>query len=264
MSSIITDQGALHYEVFGTGHPVILLHGYQGSWGLWQATMEFLGASHRTYAVDFWGFGESGARRSSYALDDFVALVDQFMAQMGIDTAPLVGHSMGGTVCLLVAARYPHRVERAIAVSAPVVGSSLRFFPGVFGLRPVGWLTFHNLWLYRWFYRVLAPSYSRDPAWPDMMDRDVSHTTLEAFFASIASLRRADLRPILSRIAVPILGMYGSRDNVVNPDQWRSLQDGIPQARIAHFEASGHFIMLDEPANFMQQLKAFLNEQPPA
>jgi pimeloyl-ACP methyl ester carboxylesterase len=97
-----------------------------------------------------------------------------------------------------------------------------------------------------------------------MMDRDVSHTTLEAFFASIASLRRADLRPILSRIAVPILGMYGSRDNVVDPDQSRSLQDGIPQARIAHFAASGHFIMLDEPANFMQQLKAFLDEQRPA
>lgn len=260
MSSIATDQGSLHYEVFGKGHPVILLHGYQGSWGLWQATMEFLGASYRTYAVDFWGFGESGARRSSYAVDDFVSLVDQFMEQMGIARAPLVGHSMGGTVCLLVAARHPQRVEKAVAISSPIVGSSLRFFPRIFGLRPVGWLTYRNLWLYRWFYRLLAPSYSRDPNWAGMMDRDVSHTTLEAFFASIGSLRNTDLRPILGRVKTAVLGMYGGRDNVVDPGQWRLLQEGIPKARTQHFPSSGHFIMLDEPAIFMQLLSAFLDE----
>ncbi|MFH1183460.1 MAG: alpha/beta hydrolase [Chloroflexota bacterium] len=260
MSSITTDQGSLHYEVFGKGHPVILLHGYQGSWGLWQATMEFLGASYRTYAVDFWGFGESGARRSSYAVDDFVGLVDQFMEQMGIARAPLVGHSMGGTVCLLVAARHPRRVEKAVAISAPIVGTSLRFFPRIFGFRLVGWLIYRNLWLYRWFYRLLALSYSRDANWVSMMDRDVSHTNLEAFFASIGSLRNTDLRPILGHVEIPVLGMYGGRDNVVDPGQQSALQAGIPRARTQHFPASGHFIMLDEPAAFMQQLKAFLDE----
>jgi pimeloyl-ACP methyl ester carboxylesterase len=260
VSSIATDQGSLHYEVFGKGHPVILLHGYQGSWGLWQATMESLGTSYRTYAIDFWGFGESGARRASYAVDDFVSLVDQFMAQMGIASAPLVGHSMGGTVCLLVAARYPRRAEKVAAVSAPIVGSSLRLFPRVFGLRPVAWFTYHNLWIYRWFYRSLARSYSRDPNWVGMMDRDVSHTTLNAFFASIGSLRRTDLRTLLSQVGIPVLGMYGNRDNVVDPEQWRLLQAGIPRIRVEHFSASRHFIMLDEPARFMQHLRAFLDE----
>jgi pimeloyl-ACP methyl ester carboxylesterase len=260
VSSITTDQGSLHYEVFGRGHPVILLHGYQGSWGLWQATMEVLGATYRTYAVDFWGFGESGARRSSYAVDDFVSLVDQFMSQMGIAHAPLVGHSMGGTVCLLVAARHPQRVEKAVAISAPIVGSSLRFFPKVFGFRPVGWLTYHNLWLYRWFYRILAPVYSRDPEWARMMDRDVSHTTLEAFFASIGSLRTADLRPVLPGIRMPVFGMYGGRDNVVDPRQEQLLRNGTSRRRTHVFPASGHFIMLDEPASFTEHLKAFLDE----
>jgi len=257
--SIATDQGSLHYEVFGRGHPVILLHGYQGSWGLWQAIMEFLGGAYRTYAVDFWGFGESGARRSSYALDDFVSLVDQFMAQMGIARAPLVGHSMGGTVALLVAAAHPRRVEKVVAISAPVVGSSLRFFPRIFGLRPVGWLTYRNLWLYRWFYRTLAARYSRDPAWAAMMDRDVSHTALEAFFFSIASLRGADLRPVLGGVTVPVLGMYGGRDNVVDPGQWTLLEAGLARVRTNHFPSSGHFIMLDEPVSFRNQLKAFLD-----
>ena len=43
MSFITTDQGIVHYEVFGRGRPVILLHGWLGSWGLWQETMTYLG-----------------------------------------------------------------------------------------------------------------------------------------------------------------------------------------------------------------------------
>jgi pimeloyl-ACP methyl ester carboxylesterase len=86
---------------------VILLHGWLGSWGLWQDTMAYLGQSYRTYALDFWGFGDSGKKRETYAVQDFVHLVDQFMDQLGIAEAPLVGHSMGGTVSLLVALQFP-------------------------------------------------------------------------------------------------------------------------------------------------------------
>ena len=83
MSSITTDQGIVHYEVYGRGKPVILLHGWLGSWGLWQETMGFLGRYYRTYALDFWGFGESGKKRETYAVQDFVSLVDQFMELRG-------------------------------------------------------------------------------------------------------------------------------------------------------------------------------------
>jgi len=57
--------------------------------------MAFLGQGFRTYALDFWGFGESGKKRSTYHVQDFVTLVDQFMDKLGIAKAPLVGHSMG-------------------------------------------------------------------------------------------------------------------------------------------------------------------------
>ena len=62
--------------------------------------MAYLGAFYRTYALDFWGFGESGTKRSTYAVKDFVSLVYQFMEQLGIVRAPLVGHSMGGLIAL--------------------------------------------------------------------------------------------------------------------------------------------------------------------
>ena len=61
----------VHYEVYGRGKPVILLHGWLGSWGLWQETMAYLGAFYRTYALDFWGFGESGKKRETYAVAGF-------------------------------------------------------------------------------------------------------------------------------------------------------------------------------------------------
>jgi len=263
VSSITTDQGIVHYEVYGRGKPVILLHGYQGSWGLWQQTMTYLGRFYRTYALDFWGFGESGTKRETYAVQDFVSLVNQFMEQLGISNAPLVGHSMGGTVSLSVAIKYPERASKVIVVGSPIVGSSLFFFPKVFGYRTFGWLTYHNLWIYKAFYRLLAPAYSKDKNWAEMMDRDVTRTTLEAFFASIGSLRRTDLRPNLDQIHVPVLGMYGDKDIVVDPKQWRPLQTGIPHAHIERFHTAGHFIMLDEPQAFTDKLKSFLDQEVP-
>ena len=221
--------------------------------------MAYMGAYYRTYALDFWGFGESGTKRETYAVKDFVSLVNQFMEQLGIVRSPLVGHSMGGTVSLLTAIQYPQRVEKVVVIGSPIAGSSLKFFPRVFGYRAIGWLTYHNLWIYKAFYRLLAPYYSKDKKWASMMDRDVSQVTLEAFFASIGSLRKTDLRPSLHLIQVPVMGMYGDRDVVVDHNQWKPLQDGVAQVQIERFPKAGHFIMLDEPLEFSQKLKAFLD-----
>ncbi|HEY5268805.1 MAG TPA: alpha/beta hydrolase [Anaerolineales bacterium] len=70
MSSITTEPGTVHYEVYGRGWPVILSHGWLGSWGLWQETMAYPGESYRTYALDILGFIESGQKRKSYAVQD--------------------------------------------------------------------------------------------------------------------------------------------------------------------------------------------------
>jgi pimeloyl-ACP methyl ester carboxylesterase len=261
VSSITTDQGIVHYEVYGRGRPVILLHGWLGSWGLWQETMAYLGGFYRTYALDFWGFGESGTKRSSYQVQDFVSLVDQFMEQLGIAQAPLVGHSMGGTVSLSVAIQYPQRVRKVAVIGSPIVGSSLSILLKLFGRRWIASVVHHNLWALKLSYRLLAPFYSRDPRWADMMDRDVSKTTLESFLTSISSLRKTDLRPGLNQIKVPAMGMYGHRDIVVNPNQWKPLLGGIPNARIERFPEAGHFIMLDEPQAFQETLRSFLEQE---
>jgi pimeloyl-ACP methyl ester carboxylesterase len=106
----------------------------------------------------------------------------------------------------------------------------------------------------------MARTYSSDPGWAKIMDRDVARTALEAFFASIGSLRTTDLRADLPRINVPVLGMYGARDNVVDSRQRLPLAAGVRNAQIEHFPTSGHFIMLDQPVEFVQKLRFFLDE----
>jgi pimeloyl-ACP methyl ester carboxylesterase len=263
VSSITTDQGIVHYEVYGRGRPVILLHGWLGSWGLWQKTMAYLGQYYRTYAMDFWGFGESGKKKPTFAVQDFVHMVDQFMDRLGIAQAPLVGHSMGGTVSLSVAISYPQRVSKVVVIGSPIVGSSLALMLKLAGYRWIAWLVFRALWALRLGLKVSGPIISSAPNWYDMMVRDLSRTTLESFLLSIASLRRTDLRPFLDQIQIPAMGMYGEKDVIVHPKQWRPLQAGIPNARIERFKNAGHFIMLDEPELFMHTLKDFLDGDSP-
>jgi pimeloyl-ACP methyl ester carboxylesterase len=259
VSSITTDQGIVHYEVYGRGRPVILLHGWLGSWGLWQETMSFLGRYYRTYALDFWGFGESGKKRETYAVQDFVSLVDQFMEQLGIIKAPLVGHSMGGTVSLSVAIKYPERVSKVVVVGSPMVGSSLALPLKWAGYRPIAFMLFNMMGIFRSAIRLASPIICRDERFADMMDRDLSRTTLESFLRSIASLRRTDLRPMLDQIKVPAMGMYGDRDVIVHPRQWEPMKKGIGHALIERFPSAGHFPMLEEPQNFSERLKSFLD-----
>jgi pimeloyl-ACP methyl ester carboxylesterase len=261
VSSITTDQGIVHYEVYGRGQPVILLHGWLGSWALWQDTMSYLGAYYRTYALDFWGFGESGKKRESYTVQDFVSLVDQFMDRLGIERAPLVGHSMGGTVSLSVAVQYPRRVSKVVVVGSPIVGSSLSVLLKLLGLRPIAVILFNVMWAFRMGMRVYSPLICRDPRFPAMMDKDLSRTTVESFLRSIASLHKTDLRPILPQVKVPAMGMYGDKDIIVSPDQWKPMLEGIPHARIKQFPKAGHFIMLDDSNPFMNTLKEFLDKE---
>jgi pimeloyl-ACP methyl ester carboxylesterase len=117
--------------------------------------------------------------------------------------------------------------------------------------------------VFRTAMKLYSPFICKDPRFPQMMDRDLSRTTVESFLRSIASLRRTDLTPSLAHIKVPSMGMYGDRDVIVNPMQWQPMQQGIPHAVIERFPSAGHFIMLEEPITFTQKLKSFLDQETP-
>jgi pimeloyl-ACP methyl ester carboxylesterase len=259
MSSIVTDQGIVHYETYGQGPPVILLHGWLGSWNYWLDTMEALGHDYRLYALDFWGFGDSGKRRERYLIEDFVDLVSQFMDRMGIVQAPIVGHSMGGTVALSLALSQPRHVHKVAVVGSPVVGRSLNILLQLAGHPWIAYVVWHMPIALRWGIRLFSPMVTREwRRWYDMQVKDLSMTTLEAFFTSIASLRRVDLRSNLPGLSLPVMSVHGVGDNVVHPGQARLIGRYVPGARVDMMQHSRHFPMFDEPQGFNQRLHAFL------
>jgi pimeloyl-ACP methyl ester carboxylesterase len=260
VSSIVTEQGIVHYESYGYGSPVILLHGWLGSWGLWQPTMEALGRQYRCYAMDFWGFGESGKKRDSYAVGDFMELVRQFMDALGIESAPLIGHSMGGTTALGTVIRYPARIRAVCVIGSPIVGSSLSVFLKLAGVPWIGSLVRQMPSLLGVGLRLFAPLITRYPkTWYPMIERDISQTTVASFFSSIGSLAQTDLRPRLTEVKLPAMGMYGMKDVIVHPRQFEVLKSHTPHARIETLPASGHFPMLDEPDKYLALIKSFLD-----
>ncbi|MFO7742573.1 MAG: alpha/beta hydrolase [Anaerolineae bacterium] len=262
MSSIVTDRGVVHYEVYGQGPPVILLHGWLESWDHWRATMESLASNHRAYALDFWGFGDSGKQGVGYAVQDYIQMVNQFMERLGIWSASVLGHSMGGTVSLGLALEHPHRVERVAVVGSPVQGEGLAVFLRLAARRFVAELAYRLPGALPLGVRIFSPLLARDwRTWYRMFERDLSRTTLESFHLSIASLYKTDLTPRLSEIRMPTLGIYGQRDRIVDPDQGEILAREAPQAEVRRFRRSGHFPMLDEPERFHRLLGEFLNHR---
>ena len=174
MSSIVTDRGIVHYETFGRGKPVVLLHCWLGSWNYWLSTMEYLaGHQYKTYALDFWGFGDS-AKQGVFSVSEYVEMVDQFMERMGLRSARVMGHSMGGTVSLSLMLRRPERVSRVAVVGSPIVGSGLSLLLKAAGCRPVARLLYAIPGLLPAMIKALSVTYARDwrTLW-DMLSADL-------------------------------------------------------------------------------------------
>jgi pimeloyl-ACP methyl ester carboxylesterase len=120
MSAITSDGNLVHYEVLGRGRPVILVHGWVGSWRYWIPTLQLLQTKYRAYALDLYGFGDSAKNPKHYTLDQQILLLDEFMHQLGIPKAALIGHGLGALVVTEYARRYPDRVPRVLIASAPL------------------------------------------------------------------------------------------------------------------------------------------------
>lgn len=120
MSAVTINGELVHYEVLGRGRPVLLLHGWLGSWRYWTPTLQYLQGKFRVYALDLFGFGDSAKNPQHYSIDQQVLLIEEFMKQMGLPKAALVGHGLGAQVAAEFAARFPDRVARLMAISAPL------------------------------------------------------------------------------------------------------------------------------------------------
>jgi pimeloyl-ACP methyl ester carboxylesterase len=262
VSSIVTEQGLLHYESIGRGQPIILLHGWINSWDVWRDSMIALAQTrtYRVYALDFWGFGDSakGSRSaaSEFRIASYVEMVHQFMNALGMQKAPIFGHSMGGTVALQMALTHPERVDKVAVVGSPILGNSLNPFLQLAGYGSIAKLIWRYPIILHSIMRILLAKDSKKVR--KMISRDVQRTTIESFFRSIGDLRETDLRADLPTLNLPTLGIYGVHDNIVSPANADLLTNNTTHTHIMMMQYSRHFPMIDEPDLFIQTLHGFL------
>jgi pimeloyl-ACP methyl ester carboxylesterase len=108
----------LYYETYGTGDPLILLHGGVGSIEMFGDVLTMLAESHQVIAVDLQGHGRTADvdRPLSYETmaDDIAALIEH----LGLEQADVMGYSLGGMVALRTAIQHPDVVKKLVLVSA--------------------------------------------------------------------------------------------------------------------------------------------------
>ncbi len=256
MSIVVIENQVVHYEVLGRGRPVLFLHGWLGSWRYWFPTTEVVAEQFRTYAFDFWGFGDSRRKKTRESIQAYSDQVIRFLDALGIERVMLVGHSMGGMVALKTALNFPDRIMRVATVGAPINGDSLSWMLKLTD-RPVMATAFARMpWLRRSLFHFFLGATS-DHAVEEMIDDSVKSTAKSLRYA-VSSMWRTDLRPELARLSVPALIIHGGRDDVVNPNQ-ADLFGNVPAAQVVVLPRSRHFPFLDDTDLFNDILLRFLN-----
>jgi len=247
---------------------VLFLHGWLGSWQLWRDTVARVGEQYRTYSLDFWGFGESrgvGAQDESiqnFSVSAFVDMVGQFMDKLGIPKAAIVGHSMGGTVAMSCAIRYPDRIVKAAAIGSPIDGKSLYLLLKLGGVSSIASLGFLVPPALRAIIGTYVTFAAKDgAAIRNMVLNDLSKTTMQSFFESIGTLHRTDLSDELGKIQQPLMGIYGKRDIIVSPKQHKVMRSLVPHADVKYYDGAGHFPMMDTPDLFINDIMDFLDNR---
>ncbi|MBM4445324.1 MAG: alpha/beta hydrolase [Chloroflexi bacterium] len=107
---------AIHLRRTGSGSPVLLLHGGANDSSDWVETMSLFSREYSLYAPDLVGYGLSDRKDAGYCLSDFSEATLALIRQLGLSSLSLVGHSLGGRVCLEVAIRHPEMVRRLVLI----------------------------------------------------------------------------------------------------------------------------------------------------
>lgn len=241
MSVVTLDGEIIHYEVLGRGRPLIFLHGWVGSWRYWVPTMQAASILYRAYAMDLWGFGDSAKRPQKYGLATQVALLNQFMEELGIAKIALIGHGLGAVVALSFAAQYPQYVDRLMVTSLPLGLGSIN--PRLRSSAVVE--------LAEWLLGRLPGA--------DAARSEAPKADPQSVITSIDGLQGMNTLDIARSLPTPCLMVYGLNDQAIQHPLSDTLAELPDQTHYITFEQSGHFPMLDDPTKYNRLLNDFLS-----
>ena len=119
MPDIDVLDSTMHFENFGSGDPIVFLHGNPTSSYLWRNVIPELSSLGRCLALDLIGFGRSGKPDIAYRFEDHARYVAAWLDALAIDDVVFVGHDWGGALAFDWAAQHPERVR---AMALPMAG----------------------------------------------------------------------------------------------------------------------------------------------
>jgi pimeloyl-ACP methyl ester carboxylesterase len=262
------DGISIHYLEAGTGPALVLIHGLGASTFTFRRILPDLAGHFRTVALDLKGFGFSERADGDYSLGAQAALVREVMDRLDIETASVLGHSMGGAVAMRLALAYPQRVERLILASS---ASDLELGRRIWGAAFIGRLlplvapfTLHN----RRFRELSLKSGYCDP---DRCTEDVIEGymlpgrvrgNLRALGNTMAHWRQdPPLHP--ADITQSTLILWGEGDRWLPPSRGERLHRLIPDSRFELVAGGGHLFLEEQPEAALRLIEEFLLEREP-
>ena len=247
---------------------LVLVHGFTGSKENWLPLMQAMSREYRLIAPDLPGWGESERQEGAdYGADAQVEHLANFLRALPSITgaagppALLVGHSMGGQITGLLAARYPELVDRLVLMSA----SGVLFEENVFGRgvldgdNPFGVASRKELQRYFDILFVKPPFVP----WP-FSEALVQRRRHDAAFEQrvLDDIGRGphafDLQAEMRAIRAPVLLLWGKDDRVIDPSAIGIFQDGLAHSRTTLLNACGHMPMMERTSDTATALKDFL------
>ena len=253
----------------------ILVHGLGGHIEDWEPNIAALAWGRQVFALDLVGFGRSDKPAGRHSIPFLVEFVNDFMTVKGIPTATLIGESLGGAIALRFALERPDQVEKLVLVDCVGFGRNASLSLRLPTLPILGEL------LTRPGRAASARSLRRslhDPAAVTQarVDQDYELSSLPDAQASLLSTLRASAnlwgfksetyRPVLDHgreIRMPTLIIWGAEDRTLPLALGRRGAQILPNAQLHIFDDCGHEPNKEQPEQFNQLVKDFLDDTKP-
>jgi 3-oxoadipate enol-lactonase len=242
-------------------HPaVLLLHGLGANGSSWLLQIPTLSDSgFRILAPDLPGFGKSTFPEAGLSIKQMSAIMAELLKALNIDSAHVVGISMGGVLALQLVLDYPQMVDKLVLVNTFAK------------LRPSN-LAAWSYFLFRFIlvYTVGIPSQAKAVAkrlFPDPKQEQIRTILVDqilqanpkAYRASMRALALFDVQKRLKEIHSSTLVVTGEKDTTVPLPVQQALVAGIPNARQTFISNAGHAVIVEQPVLFNQVLLDYLS-----
>ncbi len=270
-----TTQVDLHYEDYGIGKPIVLIHGWPLSGRSWEGQVPALvAAGYRVITYDRRGFGESSQPWSGYDYDTFAADLKALLEELDLHDVVLVGFSMGGGELARYVGTYGQdRIAKLVFASAvtPYLWKSENnpdggvdqgladwFSNGITGDRPA----FLHEFL-RMFFTAGKPTLLNKPM---VSDEQIAYNLSIALAASpkgtldcTAAFATTDFRNDLGKITVPTLVLHGDSDTIVPFEvSGKRTGEAIPTSETVVIEGAPHGLTVSHREEWNRHLLEFL------